>query len=214
MGIRQRFVESLLSGDRSTSFGKACLLLKQAIESPFPDQQLELGRQAVALGPDLGELYGEPVQSVHARRDVVAEYGKGTVSPQQVFGTRAPTVADGLRALVNWATRLLVESLSGAVVTAGSDGVPGLVAFATYDEPGGAGAVVLIRHKPGGLTYDFDVALPPGTWGGAAHTLSAPALSSPASEISSNHPSVGPASGSGSVVVPAQSLIVLKLHRV
>jgi len=112
-----------------------------------------------------------------------------------------------------WATRLLVESLSGAVVTARTDGVPGLVAFATYDEPGGAAAVVLIRHKLSGLTHDVDVALPPGTWRGTAHALSAPALSSPSNEITSDHPRVGPANGSISVVVPAQSLIVLKLQR-
>ena len=112
-----------------------------------------------------------------------------------------------------WAMRLLVESLSGTVVTAETEGVPGLVAFASHDEPGGEATVVLIRHKPSGLTYEVDVALPRGTWGGTAHTLSAPALSSPANEISSNHPSVGPASGRVSVVVPAQSLIVLKLHR-
>jgi hypothetical protein len=90
-GIAQRFAEALLAGDRSTAFVQACVLMKQAIEAPEADQQLELGRQALAFSPDLADLYVELVELVRARREAVARHLKGAVDPQVAFGTPATT---------------------------------------------------------------------------------------------------------------------------
>jgi hypothetical protein len=91
--------------------------------------------------------------------------------------------------------------------------VPGLVALTTSDPAAGRAAVVLIRNRPAGITWDVSVGLPPGTWSGTAATLSGPVLFTPLTEIGGDRSRVGPASGMVTVGVPAHALVVLALSR-
>lgn len=111
-----------------------------------------------------------------------------------------------------WAMKLLAEDLSGSVVPATTE-VPGLVAFATSDPGGGKAAIVLIRNQPAGIAWDVAVALPPGTWSGAASTLSGPVLFTPSNAIGGDRSRVGPAGGSVTVTAPPHALVVLTLSR-
>jgi hypothetical protein len=111
-----------------------------------------------------------------------------------------------------WALRLLTEYLSGSVVPVRTE-VPGLVALASMDPGAGSAAVVLIRNRPAGITWDVSVALPPGTWRGTATTLSGPVLYTPMTEIGGDRSRLGPATGTVMVGVPAHALVILALSR-
>ena len=94
--VEQRVVAALRTGDRSTAFVKACLLMKQAFEHPDVDQQLDLGRQALAFSPDLADLYVALTALVRARREGLAHHLRGPADPQTTFGAPAAPAA-GLR---------------------------------------------------------------------------------------------------------------------
>ena len=95
--VEQRVVAALRSGDRSTAFVKACLLMKQAFEHPDADQQLDLGRQALAFSSDLADLYVALAALVRARREALAHHLRGPADPQTTFGAPAAPAAAGLR---------------------------------------------------------------------------------------------------------------------
>jgi hypothetical protein len=94
--VEQRVVAALRGGDRSTAFVKACLLMKQAFEHPDVNQQLDLGRQALAFSPDLADLYVALTALVRARREALTHYLRGPAEPQTTFGAPAAPAA-GLR---------------------------------------------------------------------------------------------------------------------
>src|SRR5512147_379528 len=94
--VEQRVVAALRTGDRRTAFVKACLLMKQAFEHPDVDQQLDLGRQALAFSPDLADLYVALTALVRARREALAHHLRGPAEPQATFGASAAPAA-GLR---------------------------------------------------------------------------------------------------------------------
>ena len=109
-GIEERVVEAILSGDRDSEFVRACLLLKEAIESQDAGRKRELGRQAVALHVELAGLHERLVEAaaveaaapaaaleVRSAGEVVPAWGQPgrPVSPLH-FGHNAVWVRGGL----------------------------------------------------------------------------------------------------------------------
>ena len=67
--------------------------MKQAFEHPDADQQLDLGRQALAFSSDLADLYVALAALVRARREALAHHLRGPADPQTTFGAPAAPAA-------------------------------------------------------------------------------------------------------------------------